>query len=180
MCTTGGGAGGGGATQEFTTTYSSTWTRSYDQDNSLDISNGDMYQGEYSSTHGIRKSLIGFDYATIQSDLSGATISKVELQLKNKHFYNNSGGTLLLGTHSYTSAPNTWSGGSVDERRSSHSWARLAKKYVDITDYASDLQSGAARGIAIGPPTSTSNTYYSYWAGQNSSDRPVLRITYTK
>lgn len=179
--TTGGGGGGGGAIQTFTKSYSSTWTRSYQGDGSLRISNGDMYQGYYSSTNGNQRSLIGFDDDKIRSDLSGATIKKVELTLDNVHFYNNSGGTAVIGTHDYGSSPSTWSGSRVDESRQNFSWAKGAKKTVTLSNsFGTDFKSGNATGIALGPGDSTSLTYYSYFSGQNSSNKPVLKITYTK
>lgn len=181
--TAGGGGADGGSTPvtQYTKTYTSTWTRSYQGDGSLRISNGDMYQGYYSSTNGNQRSLIGFDDDTIRADLAGATIDKVELRLDNTHFYNNSGGTAVIGTHSYGSAPSTWSGGTVNESRETESWAKGALKWVTLSNsFGTDFKSGAATGIALGPGDTTSLTYYSYWVGQNGTNKPQLKITYTK
>lgn len=177
------GGGGGGSTpvQTYTKTYTSTWTRSYQGDGSLRISNGDIYQGYYSSTNGNQRSLIGFDDDQIRSDLSGATITKVEVRLDNTHFYNNSGGTAVLGTHDYGSAPSSWSGSRVNESRQNFSWAKGALKWVTVSNsFGTDLKSGAATGIALGPGDSTSLTYYGYFVGQNGTYKPQVRITYTK
>jgi hypothetical protein len=176
---------GGGSTpvQTYTKTYTSTWTRSYQGDGDLRISNGDMYQGRYSSTHGNQRSLIGFNDDQIRADLSGATIKKVEVRLDNTHFYNNSGGTAVLGTHNYGSAPGSWGDSRVDQGRQDFSWAKGSLKWVTVSNaFGNDFKSGAATGLALGPGNSTSLTYYSYWVGQNgsSSTRPAIRITYTK
>lgn len=178
--TEGGGSDGGSTpVQTYTKTYSNTWSRSYNGSGALLHSNDEMYQGYYSGTNGNQRSLIGFNYATIQSDLAGATIKKVELTMKNVHFYQNSGGTAVIGTHSYTSAPSTWSTGSVIENRETESWAKGATKTVTLSNsFGTDLQSGAARGIAIGPGNSTSNIYYGYFDGRVG--QPKLKITYTK
>lgn len=179
--TTEGGGSDGGSTpvQTYTKTYANTWSRSYNGSGALLHSNDELYQGQYSGTNGNQRSLIGFNYATIQADLAGATITKVELTMKNVHFYNNSGGTAVIGTHSYTSAPSTWSGGSVNESRENESWAKGATKTVTLSNsFGTDLQSGAARGIAIGPGDSTSLTYYGYFDGRVG--QPKLKITYTK
>lgn len=180
--TEGGGSDGGSTpVQQYTKTYTSQWTRSYQGDGSLRISNGDMYQGQYSGTNGNQRSLIGFDDSQIRSDLSGATITKVELRLDNTHFYNNSGGTAVIGTHDYGSAPASWSGSRVDENRETESWAKGALKWVTLANsFGNDLKSGAATGIALGPGNSTSLTYYGYFVGQNGSNKPQLRITYSK
>lgn len=177
------GGSGGGSTpvQTYTKTYTSTWTRSYQGDGSLRISNGDIYQGQYSSTNGNQRSLIGFDDDTIRADLSGATITKVEVRLDNTHFYNNSGGTAVLGTHDYGSAPSSWSGSRVNESRQNFSWAKGALKWVTVSNsFGTDFKSGAATGIALGPGDSTSLTYYGYFVGQNGTNKPQVRITYTK
>ena len=140
-----------------------------------------MYQGEYSSTHGNQRSLIGFDDDEIRSDLAGATITKVELRLDNTHFYNNSGGTAVIGTHDYGSAPGSWSGSRVQESRETESWAKGALKWVTLSNsFGTDFQDGSATGIALGPGDSSSLTYYSYWVGQNGTNKPQLRITYEK
>jgi hypothetical protein len=179
--TSGGGSGGSTPVQTYTKTYTSTWTRSYQGDGSLRISNGDIYQGQYSSTNGNQRSLIGFDDDTIRADLSGATITKVEIRLDNTHFYNNSGGTAVLGTHDYGSAPSTWSGSRVNESRENETWAKGALKWVTVSNsFGTDFKSGAATGLALGPGDSTSLTYYGYFVGQNGTNKPQLRITYTK
>jgi hypothetical protein len=179
--TSGGGSGGSTPVQTYTKTYTSTWTRSYQGDGSLRISNGDIYQGYYSSTNGNQRSLIGFDDDTIRADLSGATITKVEIRLDNTHFYNNSGGTAVLGTHDYGSAPSTWSGSRVNESRENETWAKGALKWVTVSNsFGTDFKSGAATGLALGPGDSTSLTYYGYFVGQNGTNKPQLRITYTK
>jgi len=177
----GGGSGGSTPVQTYTKTYTSTWTRSYQGDGDLRISNGDIYQGQYSSTNGNQRSLIGFDDDTIRADLSGATISKVEIRLDNTHFYNNSGGTAVLGTHDYGSAPSTWSDSRVNQSRQNFSWAKGALKWVTVSNsFGTDFKSGAATGIALGPGDSTSLTYYGYFVGQNGTNKPQVRITYTK
>ena len=181
----GGGSGGqnGGSAppQQRTKTYTSTWTRSYQGDGSLRISNGDMYQGYYSGTNGNQRSLIGFNDDQIRSDLSGATINKVEVRLDNQHFYYNSGGVACIGTHNYGGAPSTWSGSRVDEIRQTFNWAKGAVKWVTVSNtFGTDLRDGTATGLALGPGVNTSLTYYGFFAGQNGTYKPQIRITYTK
>lgn len=181
-----GGGSDGGTTpvQSYTKYYDATWTGSYQGDGDRRYSNGDMYHGQYSSTQGNQRSLIGFNTAAIAADLAGATITGCWVTLKNTHYYQNSGGTAVLGTHSYSnsSAPSTWSGGTVNESRSTFSWVKGAKSTVSLgTSYGNDFKSGAAKGIALGPGDTTSINYYSYWYGNiGQSNSPQLKITYTK
>lgn len=179
--TSGGGSGGSTPVQTYTKTYTSTWTRSYQGDGDLRISNGDIYQGQYSSTNGNQRSLIGFDDDQIRADLSGATVTKVEIRLDNTHFYNNSGGTAVLGLHDYGSAPGSWSDSRVVQSIENETWAKGALKWVTVSNFfGTELQNGDATGLALGPGDSTSLTYYGYFVGQNGTNKPQIRITYTK
>jgi hypothetical protein len=183
MSTNNGGGAGSGSPQTYTKTYTATWTGSYQSDNSRKNSNGDMYQGYYSSTNGNQKSVIGFNNTQIQSDLAGATISSIKLTLKNKHWYYNSGGTVVVGYHNNTSssAPTTYPGGTESVNTFS-GWAKGATKTVTLSNSIGNaLRDDTAEGIIIGPGDSSSKTYYGYFAGYNdSANRPKLTITYTK
>jgi len=178
------GDGGSGGVQTYTKTYSATWCGRYNGSGSRISSNSDIYQGQYDGTNGNQKSIIGFDWNTIQSDLAGATITKVEVTLKNKHWYNNAGGTAVIGTHnsSASSAPSSCPTLNDDLGQFS-GWPKLATwaVTVDNTDFGVALKNGTAKGLCIGPGPSTSHEYYGYFAGSNdSTNKPKITITYTK
>jgi hypothetical protein len=177
-----GGGAGSGAPQTYTKTYYATWTGSYFGNGSRRNSNGDMYQGFYSSNNGNQKSMIGFNHSQIQSDLAGSTIKKVQLTLKNKHWYYNSGGTAVIGRHNDTaaSAPTTFSGtGNINQ---SSGWPKGGTRTVTLNNgIAEALRDDSAEGIIIGPGPSTNKIYYGYFqGGASSSSRPKLTITFTK
>lgn len=177
-----GGGSGNTPKQTYTKTYSCTWSGRYNQSGSRLNSNGDIYQGYYDGTNGNQKSLIGFDYSTIASDLSGATISKVELTMTDKHWYYNDGGTAVIGTHnqSVSSAPASY-GSTTANRVQSSGWPKGGTRTVSLgTTIGNEFRDGTTKGLCIGPGPSTSKTYYGYFAGQNSSSKPKLKITYTK
>lgn len=178
-----GGGGGSSPPSTYTKTYSATWTGSYQGDGDRRNSNGDMYHGQYDSTQGNQKSVIGFNNTQIQSDLSGATINSIKLTIQNKHWYYNSGGTLVVGYHNSTasSAPATYPGGTTSVNTFS-GFAKGATKTVTLSNSIGNaLRDDTAEGIIIGPGDSTSKTYYGYFTGgATSSSRPKLTITYTK
>ena len=170
-------------------TYSATWSRSWnDAGNAIYATNGDLKQG-YISGSGTGGSLgngiswVGFNFAAIQSALSGATVKKVEVFLYYNHWYNNAGGTAIIGTHhsTATSAPSYSSSLDSNNRKSVGGWGRNVGKWVDITSVVgSEFKTGASTGITIGPGPSNSSTYYGKANGYSQSNPPQLRITYTK
>lgn len=166
--------------QTYTKTYSANWSSSHQGDGS-NRNVSECYQGYYSSTNGNQYSLVGLPYATIQSDLSGATITKVEVYLNNNHFYSNSGGTAYVGTHTYSAAPSTASLSNVTERISSSSFTYGQAKWFTVSNtIGNNLKNNTAKGIAIGPGPSNSQSYYGYFAGNGQSGEPQIRITYQK
>lgn len=168
----------------YTRTYASTWSGTYDGGNGLvTYYNNEAHQGQFDSSQGNRRSLIGFNSAQIRNDLSGATIKSIKVTLYALHWYNNSGGTAVIGTHNYTSRPGSWASSRVnDNRQQSAGWPKPGKRTVTLSaGFGTDFKSGAAAGIALGPGPSTSHEYYGRFAGFDAgTNRPVLTITYTK
>ncbi len=172
--------GGDGATQAVTKIYSGTGTGSYRSDGSRRFLNDLMYQGYYSSNHGNQRSLVLFDYAQIQADLSGATILKTEVTLQNYHWYHDYGGTALIGTHNNGNIPSTWPSSGLDTSISTiTNWAYGATRTVQVSnDIATAIASGTAKGITLGPAPNTNSIYYGYFNGSPTATK--LKITYTK
>lgn len=172
---------GSNPAQTYTKTYSCTWSGNYNGSGTRLTTNNDVFQGQYDATNGNQKSMIGFDYTTIASDLTGATITKVQLTMTDKHWYYNDGGTAIVGTHNQavSSAPSTWSGTSSINTYAS--WPKGGTLAVVLNNsIGTAIQAGTAKGIVLGPGTSTNKLYYGYFAGQNSTSRPKLTITYSK
>jgi hypothetical protein len=168
----------------YTKTYKATWSGTYDGGSDLvTYYNNEAHQGYYDSSVGNRRSLVGFNSTQIKGDLAGATIKSIKLTAYAMHWYNNSGGTAVIGTHTYTSRPSSWSSSRVnDNRQQSASWPKPGKRTVTLSaSFGTDFKSGAATGIAFGPGPSTSHTYYGKFSGYDAgSNAPTLTITYTK
>jgi hypothetical protein len=171
------------APKTYTKTYYATWSRTYDGDSTTTWDDTPYcYQGYYSSTRGNTRSLVGFNYAQIASDLSGATINSCKLTVKGAHAYYNNGYTLEWGTHNYTAKPSTWGAGNVHENRGSlATFAAGETATISLgTSIGGEFKSQVSRGISFGPGPSTSLTYYGYCYGATQSGKPYLTITYTK
>lgn len=173
-------------TKTYTHTYSATWSRSWNNGgSSVNVTNGELSQGQSPATtsYGNRLSWVGFNFNDIQSDLSGATVKKVEVFLYFTHWYNNAGGTAVIGTHrsTATSAPSYNGSLDTENRKTVTGWAANSGKWVDITSsVGTDFKTGNATGIVVGQGNTTSQVYYGKARGYSQSNAPKLRITYTK
>lgn len=165
-------------------TYNSTGTASFMQDgtNRGSFSNGHAYQGYYSSTNGNQFSITTFPASTIQSDLSGATITKTEVFLNNLFWYYNSGGTAVVGYSSISNISGNVNYSNVTPNVNSFSgWGYGASQWVTVNNsIATAFQNGTAKSIALGQGPSTDHIYYGYFAGFGQSGAPQLRITFNK
>ena len=146
-----------------------------------------LYQGNPGTASGTKKSAIGFPAFGLPS---GAVVEKAELYLRNRHSYYSSGLTCYIGAHIEdtlgstvpTQVSNTFTSTTV----SAH-FDKGQGKWVDVTNWATQIASGALKGFLIGL-TSGTNTWYSalaqygYFDGVNptssTEDFPRLRITY--
>jgi hypothetical protein len=167
---------------QFVKTYSPTDSNSYQSNGNVNTAaNGHVFQGYFSGTNGNQFSLIALPYTTIQSDLSGSTINKTEVYLKNLHWYNNSGGTAVIGTHTYGTVTGNADYANVNPDISESSFTYGQGKWVTVNNsIGAALRDNTAKGIALGKGPSTSHTYYGYFAGAGQSGQPQVRITYTK
>lgn len=170
--------------QTYTKTYSTTSTHVFQGDgtNRDAYASGHIYQGQYSSTNGNQFSILNFDYTTIASDLSGATITKTEVYLHNVGWYYNSGGTTIIGYASAAAGSGNYSYSNVTSDVNSFSgWAVGSGKWVTVNNSIGNaFKSGSAHALALGKGPSTSLTYYGYFRGHSESNPPQLRITYQK
>jgi hypothetical protein len=177
-------AGGGGVTpvQNFVTNYTAVTEGWY---NSAGVfqGSGRASQGDYANPgfNGNTKGAILFDYAQIQSDLAGATITKCQLYLYYTHWFFNAGGIAVIGYHNMTGASLPGSFGSitgvVSNGLQSANWPNPGGRWVNLgVPFGNRFFSGGtARGIIIGPAPSSSQAYYGYTSGI-----PQIRFWYTK
>lgn len=163
--------------ETFITTWNATWQASWYNFGKRDGTN--LYQGRFDSSTGYQCSQIGFNDSDMRSKLSGATINKVEIYLKNSHFYSNAGGDAVVGTHDNSSEPGSPSTGEKWNRTRVGFAYGQGKWFTVSTSFGNDFKSGAARGLTLGRPNGGSLSEYGYFVGDGSS-RPKIRITYTK
>lgn len=176
--------GGGDTTTTYSKSYVANWSRTYTgAGNAATWHGSDCYQGYVDGGNGNYRSLIGFDDERIRSDTAGAEILSCKVKLYYRHWYKNSGGTAIIGTHGYDSRPSTWSNGSVKQDRvRSSGWPKPGSRTVNLgTTIGNEFRTGSAKGIALGPGPSSSTTYYGEARGAGSGSlTPVLYITYRK
>lgn len=165
----------------YTKSYAATWSRSfnYNGSNEYDSWHGSTaYQGQLSA--GNQKAMIGFNYSQIQSDLAGSTAVQASIRLSFAHWYYNSGGTAVLGTHNASSAPSSFSGSTG--LWTSGNWPVGGTRTVNLgSGICGQFRDGTVKGIVLGPGPSSSALYYGYAYGAGSGVYvPLLTLTYTK
>jgi hypothetical protein len=151
-----------------------------------------MLAGYYSSSNANQYDFIAFSSAnstgsetgkTISQALSGATVSKVELYVKNSSFYNSSGGQQRFAMTSFSSMPSSGTATAPPSvtYTANQSFTVGQGKWITLPSAAASVVLSGGRVAMIGPGSSTSKTYYSGWANEDaSSGKPQLRITYTR
>ena len=162
----------------FTTDYLATWSQSYRGDSSP-ITDVGIWQGNNLKT-GMTKSLVGFDFGLIQSDLVGASIVECRLIFKCQNATNVDGVTAIIGTHDFTSAQLTWTGIGVNANRFNVPGltpGESANANIGVT-VGNEFKSGTSKGIVFGPAPNTSNIYSGYF--YEFPDAPILRLVYDK
>ena len=198
----------GGTTTEPSTpppaskkTYTSTWTsNSYQSRRGVSVygnytintsaPSGYGLAGYYSSSNGNQYTYIGFTGSnstggetgkSISSAISGASVSKVELYIRNSTFYANAGGQQRFGMTTMTGQPSSGAASAPPSSgfTSNISFSTGEGKWVTLSATALSYLTGGGRIAIVGPGTSSSNTYYSKWY-MTGTYVPKLRITYTK
>lgn len=167
--------GSGPGVQTYTTSYVSSWTRTW-RAGSVYSGTTDAMQG--TSSYGAHTASIGFP-TQLYTDLNGSTVKKLEVYLYANHWYYGSGGTAILGVHGSTTVPATF---SYSGSQAYANWGRGVGKWVTLpTAWYAGFASGANRGITVGGGASSSSLYYGRFNGTGaSSGKPAFRATYTK
>ena len=163
-------------TQTYTATksFAATWGASYRSSGVKRTDTDDLFQGYYSGTNGNQRSLCGFNVTGIPA---GASIVSATLSLYATHWYANSGGIAVIGTHGYTSEPGSSPSFTADRLR--YTWnTKTGSRTINLgTTIGGQLLSGAVKGLAFGPGPSTSTTYYGSFSGTGSY-RPTITLKY--
>lgn len=155
----------------FEQTYAATWGRAFCDTHGLEVAPFPGYGDDLATTHGYRKIMIGFDSATIQTDLAGATIDMVELSFTNVEAYADTV-SLHVGWHDQTAAPSVWSAVRADTAILEYPRAGQLWTQVDDT-FGTALRDNLYDGLTIEQPAGYVNSGAIDWAATQ------IRISYT-
>ena len=164
--------------RSYTKTYTATWGRTWRESGAIRTDVGsDLVQGEPVGTPwGRNYAAIGFP-SSLATDLSGATISKLEVYLYAYHWWNSSG-TMVIGVHGATTVPASF---SYSGQLLVSGWKRGTGRWVTLpSTWYPAFASGTNRGITLGGGASTSAAYYGKIRGYGTTAAPQFRATYTK
>lgn len=156
----------------YVKTYSATGSRSYDGSGAAyNYNTGYLYQGLSPAGYGNLRSL-----ATMPNwvtDLSGATVNKVEVYAYADFWYYSAGGNAKIGFSGYTTLPATLP--STNLAITSSSWPRSAGRWVTIpSSLYGNFKSGAYRSVTFGGAPGSGSSEYGYLHDIR------VRITFTK
>jgi hypothetical protein len=163
-------------------TYPATWSRTYISGGAVRWDDSKYcYQGAYPGYGGNQRSLVGFNYSSLESVLSGASRVSIKLTFYVSHSYWNAGATICVGAHKYTSKPGTWADGSVFQNMQRIYCSPGKSHSITLNStFIKYLTSGYYKGIAFGPAPSSALTYYAFMNGAGQSSKPTLIVTYYK
>lgn len=178
----------GGSAGTTKANYVSIWKAShhstYDGNGNLRSGVNDMVQGFYGSH---QQAIAGFTGGavtcshsgelgkTIGQALTGATVTKVQAWLYANHWWNNSGGTALVGVSSAIPPFPTSGVGAYSPQVASANWPKPGGRWVTLPTTQNP------RSIYVGRAPSSSLIYYGKFNGSTyPSSNPLLRIYYTR
>lgn len=168
------------AKKTYVSTWAATWTQAYKENGSQRTDTNHLYYGYADSFNGRQKSLIGFNWSAIKTQLTGASISKVEIYFHQIHAWWNWGAYVRFGIHNNNGQPGTY-GGVVRNNVSQVTYGKPQAKWATIaTEVGVRFRDGTGRGILI-DQLSSDRAFYGAAAGlSDSGSPPYLRFTYVK
>jgi hypothetical protein len=172
-------SGGSNITKTYVTEWKASSSESYGAFGARSEAN--LFQGYYSGNQGHQWASIVFGSAngtggqpgvSVATAMTGATLKKAEVWLRNAQWYYNAGGTAVIRAQTSTSLISSTPAGTAKN----FDWEEGQGKWVDITSIATS----GIRGVTLGKAPSTSKTYYGQFSNHSSSYPPKLRLTYSK
>jgi len=171
--------GGGGAgtpttaKKTYVKTYRSTSSGTYTGSGVKRTNTSDVVQG-YMGSNGNGRGL--WTFPSMTSDLSGATIRKIEVYAYASHWYYSAGGTARIHVHGHTTVPA--SSPTLTYAIESTKWQKPGGRWVVLpSSFYAGFASGTYRGFGMGPAPSNSPTYYGRFTGGAGA---LIRVTYVK
>jgi hypothetical protein len=159
--------------------FPSTGGRTYRGDGTHLTSETNYAQGQATFTpDGNRRSLVVFDTAHVRDVLSSQLITACYFDFYVEDTYFPAGGTIVVGTHNYTSVPALWEDNRVnqDRLRRSVTSGETVTNFSLGTTIGNELRNGVSTGVALGPAPNTSFDYTVSIAPDGSADEPVLVV----
>lgn len=146
--------------ESYRTVYAATWGESYCSVHGLESGSNLEYGTAYGTSHGDYRIMLGLDYATIQSDLVGATITGVEFKLENTDSWATADVEIFMGAHAEATAPAVYTPTRL------YAFQGLWPRYgygstwrAASTWFGDALRDNDIRGITIEPPTNSNSQH---------------------
>lgn len=178
------GAGTPAAIKRYTRTYYPTWVRRFSGTGATLASSGTMAQGldpDLTSAGDQATQFGGFlrdgTGNLIATDLSGATIEKLELWMWAREWGYPNGGTAVIRYHNNASAGTLSTAAGLIQQSG---WKPYQGRWVDITAWAPQFLANTAKGIQIGPAGNNAPSFFGKFRSHSQSNPPRIRATFTR
>ncbi|WP_087485566.1 carbohydrate binding domain-containing protein [Brachybacterium massiliense] len=155
--------------KRYTKTYTSISFHTYDN-NDNQTSDLDVVQGLYAGGPSRLRRRGGWKFQSFTSDLSGATVEKIEVYVYLNHSYYHAGADVNLATH------NGNVGNSLTSRVTVRGWKRNTGRWITLpSSLHNGFRNGSLQGIGVISTNSTAQQYARF----NGSGAKI-RITFRK
>ena len=157
------------APKRYKKTYTSTSFHTYDN-NGNETSDADVVQGLYAGGPSRLRRRGGWKFPSFTSDLSGATVEKIEVYVYMNHSYYTAGADVNIATHNGNVS------NSLTSRVTVRGWKRNTGKWITLPkSLYNGFRNGTYQGVGVISTNSTAQQYARF----NGSGAKI-RVTYVK
>lgn len=174
----------GAVPQTYQTTWEATWSQTYTSAGTKRTDSiGEtavVFGASGIDTYGQQRSLIGFDYAAIATELTDTAIERVDLTMTMLEKYWTTV-QVFFGAHNFSAEPSTFDVTDILLRQSANATFGVETLTVPLPmGFAQILRAGTGKGLVLEAPNADRG-FYGYAAGVGGGyTPPQLTITYAK
>jgi hypothetical protein len=167
------------APRRYVKHYKATWSEIYCQVHGTGEESGTLHYGRWSSTHGERRVMIGFNDSLIRSETAGGSIKAVRFRMLNTDAWAFAGISIHIGAHNNSSSPGSFAAVRRDAYVAhwpEHGWGGSGSGHWRAVSnwFGNSFRDNKIKGVTIDQPTGVTNY------GEADARTAEFEITYVK